>query len=180
MPVGATRGITLVRGDITTQDVCAIVNAANRALAPGGGVCGAIHRAAGSEPFAEAAAIVHERGELRPGEAAATGAGRLRARHIIHAVGPVWRGGRSGEPESLASAYRESVRLADELGCESVAFPSISTGIFGYPLRPAAEAALATLRDALESASHLTEVRIVLFDPATATAWVEAAEAAGW
>jgi len=180
LAVGDRGHIALVRGDITAQDVCVVVNAANSTLAPGGGVCGAIHHAAGNEPFAEAASIVRQRGPLSAGEAAATAGGLLRAAHIIHAVGPVWHGGRSGEGAALASAYRESVRIADGLGCASMAFPSISTGIYGFPVRLAAPLALAAIRDALDQASSLTEVRVVLYDTATAHAWVEAADELGW
>lgn len=172
--------IELLQGDITRQDACAIVNAANASLAPGAGVCGAIHRAAGSEPFAEAAAIVRQRGPLSPGQAVATGGGHLKARHIVHAVGPVWHGGHSREREALASAYLESVRVADELGCRTVAFPSISTGIYGFPVGLAAPVALATIRDALAEAGSVDTVRVVLYDEVTARAWVEAADSLGW
>jgi O-acetyl-ADP-ribose deacetylase (regulator of RNase III) len=180
LPAGGTPTITLRRGDITRQDVCAIVNAANGALAPGGGVCGAIYAAAGREPFDEAATVVAERGTLQPGEAAATSGGRLKARYIVHAVGPVWHGGASAERERLASAYRESVRIADELGCASIAFPSISTGIFGFPVDIAAPVALDALRRELAVARHVTEVRIVLFDSHSADAWVAAADTLDW
>ena len=179
LPIGNGHRVDLARGDVTTQDVCAIVNAANSALAPGAGVCGAIHAAAGNEPFAEAAEIISQRGPLAPGEAAATHGGRLKARFIIHAVGPIWHGGHSGEPEALASAYRESIRLAEELECESMAFPSISTGIFGFPLQLAAPIALDAIRESLTSTEHVSEVRVVLFDSATAQAWLEAAARIG-
>jgi O-acetyl-ADP-ribose deacetylase len=178
--VGERGRIELLRGDITSQDTCAVVNAANSALAPGGGVCGAIHRAAGNEPFSEAAEIVRHRGPLSPGEAVATGGGRLKADYIVHAVGPVWHGGRTGETDALASAYRASVRVADSLGCESMSFPSISTGIYGFPVDIAAPIALDAVRAALSEASSLTEVRVVLYDSATARAWVEAADESGW
>ncbi len=176
----AQRAIVLVPGDITDEDVCAIVNAANSALAAGGGVCGAIHSAAGNEPFREAAEIARSRGGRIPtGEAVATSGGKLAARYIIHAVGPVWHGGTSGEGEKLASAYRASIRVADDLGCDSVAFPSISTGIYGFPVNLAAPIALAAICDALRQAVHVREVRVVLFDGATASAWREAASSAG-
>ncbi len=130
--------ITFVVGDLTQQRVDAIVNAANEALAPGGGVCGAIRRAGGDEIFDECARL----GGCATGDAKATGAGRLPARHVIHAVGPVWRGGREGEPELLASAYRRSLEVALDLGCRTVAFPALSTGIYGYPPELAAPRSL--------------------------------------
>jgi O-acetyl-ADP-ribose deacetylase (regulator of RNase III) len=128
--------------DITTLDVDAIVNAANSSLAPGGGVCGAIHRAAGPE-LARACA------KLAPcdtGDARITPGFRLPARFVIHAVGPVWHGGHRGEPDELAAAYRRSLELAREHALHSIAFPAISTGIFGYPLRAATHVAVATVR----------------------------------
>ncbi len=133
-----------------------------------------------TQPFAEAADVVRERGALKPGEAGVTSGGRLAARYIVHAVGPVWHGGRSGEIEALASAYRESVRLADARGCDTIAFPSISTGIFGFPVELAAPTALGALHDALAAADHVTEIRVMLFDAATAAAWTEAADSGGW
>lgn len=129
----------VVRGDITRLAVDAIVNAANSSLLGGGGVDGAIHRAAGPELVAECRLL----GGARTGEARITGGHRLPARHVIHAVGPVWRGGDSGEPALLASCYRESLRLAGERGIGEVAFPAISTGIYGYPIEPATRIALA-------------------------------------
>jgi len=128
--------------DITTLAVDAVVNAANRDLAPGGGVCGAIHRAAGPELAAACA-------PLRPcptGQARLTPGFRLPARFVVHAVGPVWQGGRSDEPELLASAYRASLEAARDAGARSIAFPAISTGIYGYPLREATRVAVATVR----------------------------------
>jgi len=143
--------------DITTLDVDAIVNAANASLAPGGGVCGAIHRAAGRELERACAAI----GRCPTGEARLTPGFALPARHVIHAVGPVWHGGGSGEPELLAACYRSALDLAREHGDRSVAFPAISTGIYGYPLRPAAGIAVAAVR--AWDAAHPGEVERVVF-----------------
>jgi O-acetyl-ADP-ribose deacetylase (regulator of RNase III) len=171
------RAITLMTGDITQQDADAIVNAANEHLAPGGGVCGAIHRAGGPQIWEECQAIVDRRGPLPTGQAVATTAGRMKARHVIHTVGPVWHRGQSGEPEKLASCYRESIRIADELKLHSIAFPSISTGIFGYPMELAAPVALQSVAQALTTAKNVTEARFVLFDQATFDAYSRAARA---
>jgi O-acetyl-ADP-ribose deacetylase (regulator of RNase III) len=145
--------------DITTLDVDAIVNAANTILAPGGGVCGAIHRAAGPE-LADACARV---APCATGDARLTPGFRLPARFVIHAVGPVWRGGQSGEAEQLASAYRQSLRLAGAQGLTSIAFPAISTGIYGYPLADAAAIAVSTVRE--EASTHgVSHVVFACFD----------------
>jgi O-acetyl-ADP-ribose deacetylase (regulator of RNase III) len=149
--------ITFVVGDLTAQDVDAIVNAANEALAPGGGVCGAIRRAGGDEIFAECARL----GGCATGDAKATGAGRLPAKHVIHAVGPVWRGGDAGEAELLASAYRRSLEVAAELGCRTIAFPALSTGIYGYPIELAAPVAVEAVRDLSD---RFDEIRFVFLD----------------
>ncbi|MGI9101820.1 MAG: O-acetyl-ADP-ribose deacetylase [Terriglobales bacterium] len=170
------RSITLLAGDITQQDSDAIVNAANEHLAPGGGVCGAIHRGGGAAIWEECKAIVARQGPLPTGRAVATGGGKLPARYVIHTVGPVWHGGRNGEPELLASCYLESVRVADELGLKSIAFPSISTGIFGYPLEKAAPVALRAVADALARSQSAVDVRFVLFDHATMSAYERAAD----
>ncbi|HEY6548525.1 MAG TPA: macro domain-containing protein [Vicinamibacteria bacterium] len=138
--------IELRRGDLTAESTDAIVNAANGQLAPGAGVCGAIRRAGGDSIFEECAAIVKERGPLAPGAAVLTGGGRLPARHVIHAVGPFWRGGKDGEALALASCYHQSLDLARSRGLSSIAFPSISTGIYGYPVALAAAVALSTVR----------------------------------
>jgi O-acetyl-ADP-ribose deacetylase (regulator of RNase III) len=172
------RSVTLLTGDITLQDADAIVNAANEQLAPGGGVCGAIHRAGGPAIREECAKIVQQRGPLPTGQAVATTGGKMKARYVIHTVGPVWHGGRRGEAEKLASSYRESIRVADKLKLNSIAFPSISTGIFGYPVELAAPIALEAVAEAVQSSQHVTEVRFVLFDQPTFDAYCAAAQSA--
>jgi O-acetyl-ADP-ribose deacetylase len=167
IPLQNSRSITLLTGDLTDKKAAAIVNAANEHLAPGGGVCGAIHRSGGPEIWKECQAIVEKRGPIPTGHAVATTAGKLEARYVIHAVGPVWHGGKSGEPEKLASCYRESIRVADELKLKSIAFPSISTGIYGYPVQLAAPLALEAVAEALRSSKHVHEARFVLFDQVT-------------
>jgi O-acetyl-ADP-ribose deacetylase (regulator of RNase III) len=159
--------IDVVRGDITEQEVDAIVNAANSSLLGGGGVDGAIHRAAGPELLAECRAL----GGCAPGEAKATGGYRLPARHVIHTVGPVWGGGRQGEAETLAACHRNALALADELGCRSVAFPAISTGIFGYPIAEAAAVAVRATQDALGEHPSIEHVRFVVFNDETEKAF---------
>ena len=155
--------ILLGQGDITTETTDAIVNAANSELLPGGGVCGAIHRAGGASIAEECRRVREERGPVPPGGAAATRAGNLPAKYVIHAVGPMWSDGKSGEAEALASCYRESIRLATEPKLKSIAFPAISTGIYGYPLREAAEVAVTAVADALSETDGIT-VKFVVFD----------------
>jgi O-acetyl-ADP-ribose deacetylase (regulator of RNase III) len=149
-----------VRGDITAEQVDAIVNAANTSLLGGGGVDGAIHRAAGPELLEACRRL----GGCPTGEAKATPGFRLAARWVIHTVGPVWRGGDAGEAELLASCYRRSLEVAEELGARSVAFPAISTGVYGYPAEGAADIAVATLRS---SPTSVELVRLVAFDDRT-------------
>ena len=156
--------LTLIQGDITTQQVDAIVNAANASLAGGGGVDGAIHRAGGPAIMAECDRIRAQSGGCRTGGAVLTTAGRLRARAVIHTVGPVWAGGEHGEPELLAACYRSSLALAAEHGFRTVAFPSISTGVYGYPIRQAACVAVSTIDEELRRLPDaFEEVRMVLF-----------------
>jgi len=169
--VAADKTLELVQGDITRETTDAIVNAANSELLAGGGVCGAIHRAAGPSLAEECRKLRAERGPVATGHAVATSGGRLPARYVIHTVGPVWSGGASGEPEALAGAYRESIRVADELGLKSIAFPAISTGIFGYPLRDATEVAVRTAREVLPVAKNVNIVRFVVFDDAALQAY---------
>ena len=150
--------------DITRERVDAIVNAANSSLMGGGGVDGAIHAAGGPEIKEHCRRIVAQQGSLPQGRAVATTAGRLPARYVIHTVGPVWSGGRRGEPETLANCHRESIRVADELQLASLAFPAISTGIFGYPVELASTVALSSALEGLNAAQHVREVRFVLYD----------------
>ena len=154
----------VVEGDITALTVDAVVNAANEGLLPGGGVCGAIHGAAGPGLAEECATI----GRCPTGEARITGGHNLPARHVIHAVGPVWHGGGEGEPELLDGAYRNSMALAAENGLKSIAFPAISTGIFGYPPDLAAETAIEAVSAALTDHAGIEEVIFCCFDGATA------------
>lgn len=168
--------LRLVQGDITTQEVDAIVNAANSSLRGGSGVDGAIHRAGGPAILEEC--IRRYPDGCPTGEARITGGGNLRARHVIHTVGPVWHGGGQGEAELLAAAYRNSLLLAEAIQLSSIAFPSLSTGAFGYPLSKAAPIALGTViahlrlpTIPLRGPSSLREVRFVLFDAGTLEAY---------
>lgn len=158
--------ISLVKGDITGLDVDAIVNAANSGLLGGGGVDGAIHRAAGPGLLSACRALVAERGGegCPPGEAVATPGFRLKARYVIHTVGPIWRGGRNGEAGILASCYRSSLALARSLGLSSIAFPNISTGVYGYPRPLAAAVALACAREAAADPGSLEDLIFACFD----------------
>ena len=167
------RTLELIRGDITIQEVDAIVNAANSGLRGGGGVDGAIHRAGGPDIMRECRQL----GGCPTGEARITTAGQLKARRVIHAVGPVWQGGGGNEAELLAGAYRRSLELAAENGLASVAFPSISTGAYRYPLAPAAAIALATVIDYLNNETSINHIVFVLFNECAYRAYSEALEA---
>jgi O-acetyl-ADP-ribose deacetylase len=163
-------------GDITEESTDAIVNAANSSLLGGGGVDGAIHRAGGPAILAECRQIVSKIGTLPAGKAVITPGGRLTARHVIHTVGPIYRGGERGEAEALGSCHRESIRVADEHALASVAFPAISTGAYGYPVTEAAPIAISATVQALASAKQVTLCRFVLFDISTVRAYQRAAE----
>ena len=163
-------------GDITEESTDAIVNAANSSLLGGGGVDGAIHCAGGPAILAECRQIVNKIGTLPAGQAVITPGGRLTARHVIHTVGPIYRGGERGEAEALGSCHRESIRLADEHALASVAFPAISTGAYGYPVTEAAPIAISATVQALACAKQVTLCRFVLFDISTVRAYQRAAE----
>jgi len=162
--------LELTQGDITEQTVDGIVNAANSALRGGGGVDGAIHRAGGPSIMEACRRI----GRCDTGNAVITAAGNLRARYVIHTVGPIWQGGRAGEPELLASCYRRSLEIAAEKGLQSIAFPSVSTGVYGYPVQAAARVALAAVREFLQGSEVISLVRFVLFDAGTYEAYARA------
>ena len=166
--------LALVRGDITRERVDAIANAANEGLMGGGGVDGAIHRAGGAAIAVECSAIRAKQGGCPTGQAVITTGGNLPAKHVIHTVGPIWRGGDAGEAELLASCYRESLGLALEHGIKTIAFPSISTGVYGYPVAQAAVIALNSVKQFLEARDSLDDVRFVLFDDATYGAYENA------
>jgi O-acetyl-ADP-ribose deacetylase (regulator of RNase III) len=167
--VGASR-LQLVQGDITRQDTDAIVNAANPSLLGGGGVDGAIHRAGGPQILEECRKI----GGCPPGEARITTGGQLQANYVIHTVGPIYHGGQRGEAQTLTSAYRSSLEVASQHGIKTVAFPSISTGAYGYPINLAAPLALETVMAYLEAHPEIELVRFVLFGRAAYKAYEKA------
>ena len=172
---GVETGLVVVRGDLTRERVDAVVNAANPSLLGGGGVDGAIHAAAGPGLLAECAGI----GGCPPGEARMTGGHRLPARHVLHTVGPVWRGGEAGEDETLARCYRASLRLAEDAGLASVAFPSIATGIYGFPIERASRIAVREIRAFLATASRVRLVKVVTFSAADHAAYLAVVANAG-
>lgn len=163
--------LSVIEGNITRQATDAIVNAANSSLMGGGGVDGAIHRAGGPAILEECQEIVSRQGNLPTGQAVMTTAGDMKARHVIHTVGPIWHGGSKGEAELLASAYRESLKLAAANNMTSIAFPSISTGVYSYPLEEASRIALKTVVAFLAETTSIKEVVFVLFNSQTLDAY---------
>jgi O-acetyl-ADP-ribose deacetylase (regulator of RNase III) len=156
--------IEIIRGDITKQKTDAIVNAANSSLMGGGGVDGAIHRAGGPAILEECKKIIAKQGGCPTGEAVITTGGNLPAKFVIHTVGPVWNGGKKGESEKLSNCYINSLQVAVENGLNTIAFPNISTGVYGYPKKQAAEIALKTVSEFLRVNSSITKVYFVCFD----------------
>jgi O-acetyl-ADP-ribose deacetylase (regulator of RNase III) len=166
--------LSITQGDITRQTTDAIVNAANSGLMGGGGVDGAIHRAGGPAILEECKKIVSRQGRLPTGQAVITTAGNMKARYVIHTVGPIWQGGDQGESGLLASAYRESLKLAAENNLTSISFPSISTGAYGYPVDKAARIAIKEVISFLKQTTSIKEVVFVLFDARTLEAYADA------
>jgi O-acetyl-ADP-ribose deacetylase (regulator of RNase III) len=161
--LGHGKRLEFVSGDITHESTDAIVNAANSSLMGGGGVDGAIHAAGGPEILEQCKTWVTAHGRLPAGKAMSTTSGHMPSKFVIHTVGPIWHGGTRNEPELLSNCYRESIRVADELRLQSIAFPSISTGAYGYPIEQAAQIAVRAAQEALRSAQHVRTVRFVLF-----------------
>jgi O-acetyl-ADP-ribose deacetylase len=174
--IGSKATLELVMGDITDETTDAIVNAANSGLLGGGGVDSAIHQGAGPSLLAECKKVREQRGPLPPGQAVTTSAGNLKARYVIHTVGPVWQGGKVNEPQILESCYCNSMEQANLKTCTSVSFPSVSTGAFGYPVGAAAQIALRAIADLLYEPKSVKLVRFVLFDERTYKAYAAAAE----
>jgi O-acetyl-ADP-ribose deacetylase len=156
--------IELIQGDITRMDVDAIVNAANSSLIGGGGVDGAIHRAGGHVILEECMKIVQKQGSCKTGEAVITTGGNLTTRFVIHTVGPVWNGGNKNEAQKLANCYKNSLQLAFDHGLKTVAFPNISTGVYGYPKKEAASVAISSVNDFLQNITAIQKVYFVCFD----------------
>jgi O-acetyl-ADP-ribose deacetylase (regulator of RNase III) len=177
--IGPKASLELAIGDITDETTDAIVNAANSGLLGGGGVDGAIHRAAGPALLAECKKIRDQRGPLPPGQAVITSGANLKAKYVVHTVGPVWQGGKVNEPQILESCYCNSMEQANHKLCASVSFPSVSTGAFGYPVGPAAQIALRAIADLLHEPKSVKLVRFVLFDEGTYQAYAAAAEKLG-
>ena len=174
--IGSKATLELVIGDITDENTDAIVNAANSGLLGGGGVDGAIHDAAGPGLLAECKRIREQRGPLPPGQAVTTSGADLKARYVIHTVGPLWQGGKVNEPQILESCYCNAIEQANMKACTSVSFPSVSTGAFGYPVASAAQIALRAIADLLHEPRSVKLVRFVLFDERTYKAYAAAAE----
>jgi O-acetyl-ADP-ribose deacetylase (regulator of RNase III) len=164
MKFGVT-DIILKQGDISKEVVDVIVNAANPGLCGGGGVDGAIHKTGGPVIQAECKQIIAKIKKCEPGNAVITEAGKLKAKYVVHAVGPVWHGGKKGEAEELADAYYYALLMAKEYGAKTIALPAISTGAYNYPIELAAEVALKSCKDFCEEHQHFTEIRLVLFTP---------------
>ena len=173
--LGNESSLVFLVGDITRETCDAIVNAANSSLLGGGGVDGAIHRGGGAAILEECKSIVQRIGRLPAGEAVITTAGKLPSKHVIHTVGPVWYGGDRNEPETLANCYRNSLALADQHGVNGIAFPSISTGAFGYPTDKASNVAVTTVIREAPKLRRVQEVRFILFDSRTYKHYVNAA-----
>lgn len=171
--IGNTR-LVLKQGDITKEEVDVIANAANPSLMGGGGIDGAIHRVGGPTILEDCKKIATQIGRLPTGQAVITTGGNLPAKHVIHTVGPIWHGGSNKEPELLRSCYEESLKLAVDNGCKGIAFPSISTGVYGYPVNLAATVALKAVIDFLDQNQSLREVRFVLFDENTFSTYSQA------
>ncbi len=165
--------ICLKLGDLTAQDTEAIVNAANPGLMGGGGVDGAIHRGGGAQILSECKRIINRIHRLEPGKAVITTGGQLRAKNVIHTVGPIWRGGGEREADVLAAAYFNSLEIARNNGIKTISFPSISTGAYGYPLDLAAHVALKTVYEYLFAHDHFDEIRFVLFNEASLKVYTE-------
>jgi O-acetyl-ADP-ribose deacetylase len=174
--IGKLSLLELAQGDITREETDAIVNAANSSLLGGGGVDGAIHRAAGAALLEQCRKIRDQRGSLPAGQAVITGAGDLKAKYVIHTVGPVWNGGNVNEPQILESCYCNSLEEANRKGCLSVSFPSISTGAFGYPAALAAPIALRAVAGTLREPRSVTLARFVLYDRETHGIYAAAAQ----
>jgi len=174
--IGSRATLELVQGNIVDETTDAIVNAANSSLLGGGGVDGAIHRAAGPALLEECRKVRDQRGSLAPGHAVATRAGNLKVRYVIHTVGPVWQGGNKNEPQILESCYCNCIEEASRLHCERISFPSISTGAFGYPVADAAQIALRSVADHLHQQPALKLIRFVLFDAHTHSVYQQAAQ----
>jgi len=172
--------LRIIQGDITQQTTDAIVNAANPSLMGGGGVDGAIHRAGGPAILEECKQIVARQGRLPTGKAVITTGGNLKAKHVIHTVGPIWHGGNTGEPELLASAYHQSLTLAAKNNLSSISFPSISTGAYGYPVDQASRVAIdAVIAFLSQSTTSIKEVTFVLFDAQTLGVYASALKEIG-